>query len=196
MKKFLSELWRLVLITALGEAGCLVAGLMVYGGGVFDPLSAPFAYYIAYGVSSALIFAFYHVRGLSNSISAAMVVGVILFASITFIMPVKHALIYSFGVTISVILLAFLFERKLSNLRQWKFVLVGIIFGELFVLLNLFSLIGTPGASLAAEVFQRNFLDGLWMGFGLGIGIQIAESIIHSVEIHKNAKAMAAQQQS
>ncbi len=161
---------------------------MVYGADVFQPLSSAFAYYVAYGISSACIFAFYHVRGLSNSISASMVVGVILFASITFIMPLKHALIYSFGVTISVVLLAFLFERKLSYLRHWKFIVVGIIFGELFVLLNLFSLLGSEGAVMTAEVFRHNFFDGLWMGFGLGIGVEIAESIIHSVDIHQQAK--------
>lgn len=194
MKKFLSELWRLVLITVLGGMGSMIAGLMVYGGEVFEPLSSPFAYYIAYGITSACVFAFYHVRGLSNTISAAMVIGVILFLTITFLMPVKQALIYSFGVTVSVILLAFLFERKLSYLRQWKFIVVGIIFGELFVLLSLFSMLGTTGATLAAEVFQHNFLDGLWMGFGLGIGVEIAESLIHSVDLHKAQKAPSTSQ--
>ncbi|MCX7984606.1 MAG: hypothetical protein N3A63_06860 [Bacteroidetes bacterium] len=185
MKKFLSELWRLVVIIVLGGLGSLIAGLMVYGGDVFEPLSTAFAYYIAYGLSSACIFAFYHVKGLSNSISAAMVIGVLLFLAITFIMPVKHALIYSFGVTVSVVLLAFLFEKKLSYLKHWKFIIVGIIFGELFVLLNLISLVGSKGTIMSAEVFQKNFLDGLWMGFGLGIGIEIAESLIHSVDIHR-----------
>lgn len=187
MKKFLSDLWRLAVIVLLGGLGSLIAGLMVYGGGVFEPMTSSFAYYIAYGISSACIFAFYHVKGLSNSISAAMVIGVLLFLSITFIMPVKHALIYSFGVTVSVVLLAFLFEKKLSYLKHWKFIVVGIIFGELFVVLNLFSLIGTKGAMMAPEVFQRNFLDGLWMGFGLGIGVEIAESLIHSIELHWGA---------
>jgi hypothetical protein len=171
--------------------GSMVAGLMVYGTDIFNPSGMPFVYYLAYGFSSACIFAFYHMRGLSNTVSAAMVFGAALFIGIAFILPVLIAAIYSFGVTVSVILLAFLFERKLATFKQWKFTVVGIVFGELFVLLNLVSMVVSHASGMSAVVFQRNFLDGLCMGIGLGIGIEIAESITNSVDQHRDAKKTA-----
>ena len=191
MKQFMKELWRLFLIAFLGTAGSMVAGLMMYGGDIFNPSGMPFVYYLAYGFSSACIFAFYHVRGLSNTISTAMVFGAVLFLGIAFILPIIFAAIYSFGVTVSVVVLAFLFERKLSTFKHWKFTVVGIIFGKLFVLLNLISLVVSHASGMSAIGFQRNFLDGLCMGIGLGIGIEIAESIVHSVNLHQETKKSA-----
>jgi hypothetical protein len=188
MKKFFGELWRLILITALGFAGSLIAGLMIYGGEIFEIQSAGFAYYITYGISTSFVFAFYHVRGLSNTITAAVSVGALLFAIATFWMPVLNAAIWSFGVNVSVVVIAFLFERKLAYLKQWKFIVVGIVYGAIFVLLTLSVLVLTNVKSLPPSLFQKNFLDGLCLGLGLGIGVEIAESIIHSVDQHFQAK--------
>jgi hypothetical protein len=189
MKKWYGELWRLLLITFLGLAGSMIAGLMLYGGAIFDPSSTPFAYYLAYGFCSACIFAFYHIRGLSETISIAMVIGAILFVGIAFLMPIVYSAIWSFGVTVSVILLAFLFERKFSYFKHWKFIAVGIIFGALFVLLRLAVLLITGASGLSPSEFQKNFLDGLWMGVGLGLGVEVAEAVIHSVDQHRQAAA-------
>ena len=188
MKKFLGELWRLVLITFLGFAGGMIAGLMIYGGEIFSPQSAGFAYYVMYGVSTAFIFAFYHVRGLSNTITAAVVTGAIIFVIASFWMPVLNSAIWSFGVNLSVIVLAFLFERKLAYFKQWKFIVIGIIYGGVFVLVTLLIGIFTKVADLPPALFRQNFLDGLWLGVGLGIGVEIAESIIHSVDLYWIAK--------
>lgn len=187
MKKWYGDLWRLLLITFLGFAGSTIAGLMVHGGDIFNRFSTSFAYYIAYGFCSACIFAFYHMRGLSDTISIAMVIGAILFVGIAFLMPIIYSAIWSFGVTVSVILLAFLFERKFAYFKHWKFIAIGIIFGALFVLLRLIVLLITGASELSPGEFQKNFLDGLCMGVGLGIGVEIAEAIIHSVDLHKQA---------
>ncbi len=187
MKTWYGDLWRLILITVLGFAGSMIAGLMVYGGEIFNSSSTPFAYYIAYGFCSACIFAFYHIRGLSVTVSIAMVIGSILFVGIAFLMPILYSAIWSFGVTVSVILLAFLFERKFSYFKHWKFIVVGIIFGALFVVLRLTVLLITGATNLSPGEFQRNFFDGLWMGVGLGLGVEVAEAIVHSVDQHKQA---------
>jgi len=188
MKNTVNEIWRIVLITILGTLGSMVAGLMKYGGEVFVPSTTPFAYFLAYGFGSSCIFAFYHVKGLSNSISAAMVMGAILFVGISLLMPVLYSAIYSFGVMIAVVILAFLFERKLAYMKHWKFIVVGIIFGELYVLLTLAVLLLTKASGMSAGAFQQNFFDGMIMGLGLGLGIETAESVIHSVELHQQAK--------
>jgi len=192
MKKIVNEVWRLILITALGTMGSIIAGLMMYGGKIFRLTDPSFDYYIAYGFCSAAIFAFYHIRGLSETITASMVLGVVLFIGITFLMPVVHAVIYSFGVTVSVVLLAFLFEWKLAYLKHWKFIIVALIFGELFVVLNLISLVIAGVHDLPPDMFWNNFKDGGLMGVGLGIGIEVAEALIHSVELHSEAKKMSA----
>jgi hypothetical protein len=188
MKQWLGEMWRLLLITFLGFAGSLIAGLMIYGGGIFIPESAGFAYYILFGLSTSFIFAFYHVRGLSNTITAAVSTGAVIFVLASFWMPVLNAAIWSFGVNLSVVVLAFLFERKLAYFKQWKFIVVGVVYGAIFVLLTLSIGILTKVATLPPELFQKNYLDGLWLGLSLGIGIEIAESIVHSVDLHREAK--------
>jgi hypothetical protein len=188
MRHWLGDLWRLILITFLGLAGSTIAGLMIYGGAIFIPQSAGFAYYIMFGFSTSFIFAFYHVRGLSNTITAAVSTGAVIFVIASFWMPVLNAAIWSFGVNLSVVVLAFLFERKLANFKQWKFIVVGVVYGAIFVLLTLSVGILTKVAALPPELFQKNYLDGLWLGLSLGIGIEIAEAIVHSVDLHRAAK--------
>ena len=188
MKHWLGELWRLLLIMSLGFAGSMIAGLMIYGGDVFVPQSAGFAYYIMFGLSTSFIFAFYHVRGLSNTITAAVSTGAIIFIIASFWMPVLNAALWSFGVNLSVVVLAFLFERKLAYFKQWKFIVVGVVYGAIFVLITLSVGVITKVAALPPELFQKNYVDGLWLGLSLGIGIEIAESIVHSVDLHRQAK--------
>jgi hypothetical protein len=191
MKQWLGELWRLLLIMSLGFAGSMIAGLMIYGGDIFVPQSAGFAYYIMFGFSTSFIFAFYHVRGLSNTITAAVSTGAVIFVIAAFWMPILNAAIWSFGVNLSVVVLAFLFERKLAYFKQWKFIVVGVVYGAIFVLLTLSVGIITRVATLPPELFQKNYIDGLWLGLSLGIGVEIAESIVHSVDLHRQAKREA-----
>jgi hypothetical protein len=188
MKHWLGEMWRLILITFLGFAGSMIAGLMSYGGDIFIPQSAGFAYYIMFGFSTSFIFAFYHVRGLSNTITAAVSTGAVIFVVASFWMPILNAAIWSFGVNLSVVVMAFLFERKLANFKQWKFIVIGVVYGAIFVLLTLLVSIITKVATMPPALFQKNYLDGLWLGLSLGIGVEIAESIVHSVDLHRQAK--------
>ena len=188
MKQWLGEMWRLILITFLGFAGSLIAGLMIYGGDIFNTQAVGFAYYVMFGLSTSFIFSFYHVRGLSNTITAAVSTGAIIFVVASFWMPVLNAAIWSFGVNLSVVVLAFLFERKLAYFKQWKFLVIGVVYGAIFVLLTLLVGILTKVATLPPELFQKNYLDGLWLGLSLGVGIEIAESIIHSIDLHRQAK--------
>jgi hypothetical protein len=188
MKHWLEEMWRLVLITVLGFAGSMIAGLMIYGGDIFIPESPGFAYFIIYGFSTSFIFAFYHVRGLSNTITAAVSTGAVIFVIASIWMPVLTAVIWSFGVNLSVVVLAFLFERKLANFKQWKFIVVGVVYGAIFVLLTFAVDVLTKVATMPPATFQKNYLDGLWLGLSLGIGIEIAESLVHSVDLHREAK--------
>ena len=189
MKEFLSSLWRLVLITFLGFAGSMIAGLMTYGGDIFHPQSIGFAYYIIYGISTSFIFAFYHIRGLSSTVTAAFITGIVIFLIATQWMPMLESAVWSFGVNLSVIVLAFLFEQKLSYFKHWKFVVVAIIYGGIFVLWNLIVVRVNEVELMSPKIFQDNFLDGLRLGAGLGIGVEIAESIIHSIDLHVKAKS-------
>jgi hypothetical protein len=187
MKKWLGEFWRLFFITFLGFLGSMIAGLMLYGIDIFDPQSPEFAYFIMYGISTSFIFAFYHVRGLSNTITAAVSTGAIIFIIAMVWMPVINAVIWSFGVNLSVIVVAFLFERKLEKFKQWKFMFVGVYYGAIFVLLTFLVSILTKVEALPPSLFRNNFLDGLWLGLSLGVGVEIAESIIHSIDLHTHA---------
>ncbi len=187
MKNWLGEFWRLSFITILGFIGSMIAGLMLYGINIFNPQSPAFAYFVMYGISTSFIFAFYHVRGLSNTISAAVSTGAVIFIIAMAWMPVVNAVIWSFGVNLSIIVVAFLFERKLEKFKQWKFMFVGVYYGAVFVLLTFFVGILTKVEALPSSLFRNNFLDGLWLGLSLGAGVEIAESIIHSIELHNQA---------
>jgi hypothetical protein len=190
MKRYFEQLLRLMLITVTGTAGSVVIGLLIYGKGVFDPATIGFAF-VSFGFSGGFIFAFYNVRGLSDTITAAVVLSVIQFVAASAWFPLLNAGIWSFGVNMPVVALAFVFERKLAALKQLKFVVVGIVYAAMFVLLTLVVGVLTGVETLPASVFQSNFLDGLLIGIGLGLGVEGAESFIHSIEHHRTVKAQA-----
>ena len=181
MKAFLSLLWKLALITSIGLAGSVTLGLMMHGSNVFVPQGAEFAY-VAFGLSGAFIFAFYHVRGLSNTVTAAVSVSAVQFIVATVWMPTLNSVIWSFGVNLPVVWLAFLFERKLSVFHGGKFVVVGVVYGTMFVLLTLLVGVLEKVSAMPAAVFRDNFVDGLLIGLGMGLGVQGGEAFIHSLD--------------
>ncbi len=171
----------LLIITFAGIAGSLIAGLMSYGGDVFNPKNAAFAF-LAYGLSGGFIFAFYHVRGLSETITIAVVVSAIQFAISTTWISILNAGVWSFGINLPIILLAFVFERKLAGLHQWKFIVVALVYGAMFVLLTLLAALLTGVEAMPAIVFRQNFVDGLLIGLGLGLGVEGGVALVHSLE--------------
>jgi hypothetical protein len=173
----------LLSITIAGVAAAAIVGLMTYGGAIFTPSSPGFSF-LAYGLSGGFIFAFYHVRGLSETITTAVIVSTVQFIAATTWITLTNAVIWSFGVNLPVVVLAFLFERKLAPVRQAKFVIVGLLYGGMFVLLTLVSGVLVGLQDMPAVVFRQNFVDGLLIGLGLGIGVQVAEAFLHSVEHH------------
>ena len=187
MKLSVNNILMLFLITLMGVAGSVVVGLMMYGGGVFDTKSVGFSF-LAYGLSGALIFAFYHVRGLSEAITAAVAVSSIQFVVGSTWITWSTAIIWSFGVNLPVIVLAFLFERKLAALKWSRFLIVGVCYGSMFVLLSLFIAVLHAIDPMPPEVFRQNFLDGVLIGIGLGAGVQGGEAFMHSYEQHRQAK--------
>ena len=190
MKKYFEQIFRLMLITVAGMAGSVVIGLLIYGKGVFNPATIGFAF-VSFGFSGGFIFAFYHVRGVSETITTAVVLSVVQFVAALAWFPVLNAGFWSFGVNMPVVALAFIFERKLAALKQLKFVVVGMVYAAMFVLLTLVVGVLTGVEKMPATVFQSNFLDGLLIGVGLGLGVEGAESFIHSIEHHRTVKAQA-----
>ena len=185
MKLDMSQFLKLFLITFMGTAACIAVGLLVYGGGVFKPASVAFAF-TSFGLSGAFIFAFYHVRGVSETITAAIVVSAIQFVVGTAWFPWLNAFLWSFGVNLPVVGLAFVFERKLAHFKQAKFSVVAITYSVMFVLLTL--LVAALGGveMMPAKLFRDNAYDGLLIGIGLGLGIEAAEALVHSYEEHKH----------
>lgn len=190
MKLTLSNVFTLILITFSGVVGSLIVGLMVYGGNVFNTDSPGFSF-LAYGLSGGFIFAFYHVRGLSETITVAVIVSAVQFAISTAWITVLNAGIWSFGVNLAVVVLAFIFERKLAYLHQAKFLAVALWYGAMFVLLTLVVAEISGITQMPAEVFRGNFFDGLFIGLGLGLGIEVGEALIHSIQHHRGTKNMA-----
>lgn len=183
MTKYISQLLRLVFLTFTALAGSVIVGVLVHGSSVFDPAYPGFSF-VSFGLSGAFIFAFYHVRGLSETITAAVVVSALQFALSSAWITVLNAGIWSFGVNLPIVLVAFIFERKLAPFRQFKFIVVSILYGAMFVLLTLLVAWISGAGILPATVFRQNFVDGLLIGLGVGLGIEAGESFIHSLEHH------------
>ena len=170
MKKMFGQLWKLVLITLTGALGSITFGLMMHGSDVFNYTGINFAF-VAYGISGAFIFSFYHVYGLSNSVTAALATSVIQFIIASNWMPMLNAGFWSFGVNLPVIWLAFLFERKLAVFHWAKFLVIGIVYGTVFVMLTLIVGMIQESTQIPSIVFRDNFVDGLLIGLGMGLGL-------------------------
>jgi hypothetical protein len=181
MKKIVDQLWKICLITITGVLGSITVGLMMHGSDVFNYQGINFAY-VAFGLSGAFIFSFYHVYGLSNAITAAVSVSAVQFIMAAAWMPILNAGFWSFGVNIPVVWMAFLFERKLSVFHWGKFVIVGLVYGTVFVLLTLFVGLSHDVSEIPSSVFRGNFIDGLLIGIGMGLGVQAGEAFIHSLQ--------------
>ena len=181
MKKPVEQLFKLILLTFTGVAGSAIVGLMSYGSDVFNVASPGFLF-VSFGLSGAFIFSFYHMRGLAETITAAVVVSVIQFVGASPFITMLNAGIWSFGVNIPMVVLAFIFERKLGPLKQAKFIVVALTYGAMFVLLTLIVSWVSASGSLPATLFRQNFTDGLLIGLGLGVGIEGGEAFIHSLK--------------
>jgi hypothetical protein len=188
MKNLYFLIWKVILITVIGVAGSVIIGLMMHGITVFSPSGANFAF-VAYATSGAFIFAIYHIRGLSNAVTAAVSVSAVQFVVASFWVPILDAAIWSFGVNLPVVWLAFLFEHKLATFHWGKFAVVGLVYGAMFVLLTLFVGVLRSTEAMPATLFRENFLDGFLIGLGMGLGVQAAEAYFHSLETHKQLRS-------
>lgn len=184
MKFDIRQIFKVVLVTVTGTAASVAVGLIVYGGHVFSPSSVAFAFF-SFGLSGAFIFAFYHVRGVSDTIMAAVVVSAIQFVIGMGWFPWVNALLWSFGVNMPVVALAFMLERKLAHFKQAKFIVVSLVYSMMFVLLTLVVAAARGIELLPASLFRDNWIDGLLIGAGIGIGVEVGESFINSWEQHK-----------
>jgi thiamine transporter ThiT len=190
MRKTFVQVVTILAITLAGTAGAVVVGLLVYGSNVFNIESAGFSF-VSFGISGALIFAFYHVRGLSEAITASVVASCVQFIAGSAYITMLRAIIFSFGLNIPVIALAFVFERKLAAHRRIRFIVVSLTYGAMFVLLTLLSDAVSGGTGLPATLFRENFVDGLLLGLGLGLGLEAGEALLYSFERMAGAKPSA-----
>jgi hypothetical protein len=178
MPKIVKEALKLLLLVFTGVCGSVVLGLMTYGTGVVRTSNVGSSF-VSFGLGGACIFAFYHIRRLSEAITAAVVVSAIQFvSSLSWITPLNAGL-WSFGINSSIILVAFLFERKLAPFGRFRFLAVAALYGAMFVLLTLCLALLTGAEPLEGSVFRQNSADGLLIG--LGLGIQGGETFIDSL---------------
>ena len=180
MKDIWRQLWKLGLITIIGLLGSVTVGLIMHGSEVFNYKDIYFAY-IAFGFTGAFIFAFYHVRGLSEAITAAVCTSAVQFIVATTSMPVLYSGFWSFGVNLPVVWLAFVFERRLAAFTWGKFIVIGLVYGTMFVLLTMFVGVLQNVSAMPPTLFRDNFVDGVMIGTGVGLGVQAAEAFIHSL---------------
>jgi len=183
MKRIILASLQIAALTVSGTAGAIVLGLLGYGTAVFDPASPGFSF-VSFGFSTSLIFAFYHVRGLSDTVTAAVVVSAVQFIAASAYVATLRAVLFSFGLNIPVVVLAFLFERKLASKRTFRFVFVAMTFGGMFVLLTLLIDVLSGATGVPAPVFQQNFIDGVMLGVGVGLGVAAGEAFLASLEHH------------
>jgi thiamine transporter ThiT len=183
MKRIILAGLRIATLTVAGTAGAIVLGLLAYGTAVFDPVSAGFSF-VSFGFSTSLIFAFYHERGLSDTVTAAVVVSAVQFVAASAYVAILRAVLFSFGLNVPVVVLAFLFERKLAAMRTFRFVFVAMTFGGMFVLLTLLVDVLSGAEGLPPAVFQHNFIDGVMLGLGVGLGVAAGEALLASLEHH------------
>lgn len=181
MKNTFGQLWKLGLITLTGALGSMTVGLIMHGTEVFNYKDIYFAY-IAFGLTGAFIFAFYHVRGLSEAITAAVCTSAVQFIVASASMPILYSGFWSFGVNLPVVWLAFVFERRLAAFNWGKFIVTSLVYGTTFVLLTMLVGVLQNVSAMPPSMFRDNFLDGLLIGTGVGLGVQAGEAFIDSLQ--------------
>jgi hypothetical protein len=181
MKEIINQVWKLALITFTGVLGSITVGLIMHGTEVFNYRDIYFAY-VAFGLTGAFIFAFYHVRGLSEAITAAVCTSAVQFIVASSSMPILYSGFWSFGVNLPVVWLAFVFERRLAQFTWGKFIIIGLVYGTTFVLLTMIVGVLQNVSAMPPTVFRDNFLDGFLIGIGVGLGVQAGEAYIHSLQ--------------
>jgi hypothetical protein len=175
------DLFVLSFMTLIGVMGSGLMGLLAYGGEVLNYTSPAFAF-LSFGLSGAFIFAFFHTRGTSEAITVAVVVSTVQFGlSLGWIKPI-NAVIWSYGVNIPVVVLAFLFDGSLARFRNARFLFIGALYGAGFVALSFFTAWIGGVETMPADVFRSNLLDGVLIGCGLGIGVEAAEMLVRSLD--------------
>jgi uncharacterized membrane protein len=68
--------------------------------------------------------------------------------------------------------------------KAYKFIVVALLYGGMFVLLTLLVARLSGSELLPPTVFRQNFLDGLLIGLGIALGVEAAEALVHSIEQH------------
>lgn len=184
MKISITHILTILLLILAGTLAAVIVGLLRHGSDVFNPASPGFSF-VSFGLSGALIFAFYHVRGMSEAITAGVLASAVQFVAASSYITMLQAIVFSFGLNMPVIVLAFLFERKLATMKQFKFIAISLAYGAMFVLLTFLVDLLSGYTGLPASVFRENFIDGLLLGLGLGLGIEAGEALLLSYEHHE-----------
>jgi len=181
MNTKVGQFLKLGFITLTAVVGSITVGLIMHGTEVFNYKDIYFAY-VAFGLTGGFIFAFYHLQGLSNTITAAVSTSAVQFIIASASMPVLYSAFWSFGVNLPVVWLAFLFERKLSAFHWGRFIVIGLVYGTMFVLLTMIVGVLRNVSAIPPMVFRDNFIDGLMIGIGVGLGVQAGEAFIDSLK--------------
>ena len=104
-------------VSVSGTGGTVVLEPFIQGCEVCGPDSRGFAF-VSFGFSGPLIFAFYHVRGLSGAVAAAVVISANRFIAASAYVTMLQAVLFSFGLNIPVVAMAFLLEPTCPRCRM------------------------------------------------------------------------------
>ncbi len=188
MTRRMEQLAKLFFLTLMGALGAMLAGLIRYGGTIFM-FSDPGFLFVSFGISGALMFAFYHLRGVSEAITASVIMSAVQFMTTTHWTNETAGLIWSFGVNTPALLLVYLFEKRFSLSRQLKTIVVASGYALILGFLTMTIMAIQQTESLAGFVIMQNCIDGFLLGLGLVAGITAGEMLLDALDHHATAIA-------
>ena len=159
----------------LGALGSLSVGLFWAGQAVFDMQHTAVAFLLN-GLGCAFVFALQRWRNLWAALGMSVVLAVVLavIAEDLFLTVLVYS-VYMMLATASVS--EFMWRSIFTNLWFGKFVYLGIVLAAASLLSTL-TLVVVLDSPLQSELLLRQSVQGLMIGFGLGLGFEAAEWLV------------------
>ncbi len=159
----------------VGALACVIAGIISFGGQVFQA-NTPFFAFVSFGIIGAILFALFRIKRYRDAVFAAVLLFLLayLFSGRAFMLT---QVLFSLMVFLSVLLYERYFYHQLNRLFYARPLILAGLFSIGFLLATLMMAVIYSAPSNQFFPF-RNLPVGFLIGLGLGTGFELADYFV------------------